>query len=817
MTPPEFAGLEVLDLRSPDGEAHGRWRALCERSFGLDGEADAAARTIVEAVRERGDVAVAELTERFEGRTLAPDAFEISMADARAALDGLDVDLRRALEHAADRVRRFHAIQARALTTTGIDAPGERLHSRVTPLRRVAVYAPGGTAAYPSSVLHTAIPAKVVGVREVVLLTPRPSPVVLAAAAIAGVDRVFQIGGAQAIAAVAFGTGVVPRVDKIVGPGNAYVTAAKRIVFGRCDIDSIAGPSEILVVADDGADPELVAADLISQAEHDVQASPVLLCTSPQLAARVDAALLRQLEDLPRRAIARAALRDQGAAVIVADRRALAEQADAYAPEHLELLVDDPESLAASITRAGAIFSGPYTPEAAGDYTAGPSHVLPTAGGAGFSSPLGCWDFVRYTSVLSLDESALRRQAETITRLARAEGLEGHARAVERRVEVRGSASERARESAADAGDWRRHLRPTLAPLEVYDVPPSSAPSRMHANECPEPWPESVRSALADVLAELELNRYPDTSGRTLRSVLAERHRCSPDRIVLGNGSDEIISMLLTALSGSHPARGGGHLVIPTPTFVMYAHCARVLGIAVDEVPLTDDLQLDMAGMRAALARDGGAAICFLARPNNPTSSLWPAGQIIELIHAFPGTVFVVDEAYAAYDPGCSMWTEPGWPRAPSNYVHMATLSKVGLAALRVGYCIADPELALALNKVRHPYNVSQTSIALAQTVLTRFADVQDRLIATAIANRERLVALLRRLDDAELFPAHGNLVLVRFPSNERAQGLHAQLAEAGVLVKDLTAVPKLAGCLRISVGTNEDLERLAAALDLPT
>ncbi|MCA9680699.1 MAG: histidinol dehydrogenase [Myxococcales bacterium] len=434
MTASEFTGLKILDLRSADAEAHAHWRSLCERSFGLDGEADAAARTIIDQVRRDGDQAVVELTERFEGRRLTPEDFELPLSAAREALASLEPELRASLEQAAARVQAFHALQAAALVSTGQSLPGEVLHSRVAPLQRVAVYAPGGTAAYPSSVLHTAIPAKVAGVAEIILLTPRPSPVVLAAAAIAGVDRIFAIGGAQAIAAVAYGTATVPRVDKIVGPGNAYVTAAKRLVFGRCDIDSIAGPSEILVVADGGADPALIAADLLSQAEHDVQASPVLLCTSVELARQVDAALLEQLKTLPRADIARAALAGQGAAVIVEDRDQLIEQANAYAPEHLELLVDQPRELAARINRAGAIFIGPFTPEAAGDYTAGPSHVLPGAGGARFSSPLVCWHFVRYTSILELGREQLAEQGRAITTLARAEGLEGHARAVEQRL-----------------------------------------------------------------------------------------------------------------------------------------------------------------------------------------------------------------------------------------------------------------------------------------------------------------------------------------------------------------------------------------------
>jgi histidinol-phosphate aminotransferase len=349
---------------------------------------------------------------------------------------------------------------------------------------------------------------------------------------------------------------------------------------------------------------------------------------------------------------------------------------------------------------------------------------------------------------------------------------------------------------------WQRHLRSSLAELSVYDVPPAEGGARLHANECPEPWPEHVMQALADVVHGLELNRYPDTSGRTLRRVLAQRHDCDPERVVLGNGSDEIISILLTALSGQPDPV----LVTPAPTFVMYAHSARVLGYEVREVPLDDALELDPDGMRAALA---GATICFLARPNNPTSSLWDAALIEALIEEFPDTIFVVDEAYAAYSPGASLWRAD----RPENYVHMCTLSKVGLAALRVGYAIACPELALALNKVRHPYNVSQTSIALAQTVLSRFPDVQAEMIGRAIANRDRLVEILGTLPDAHLYPAHGNKVLVRLSDTARAKALVAGLAEHDVRIKDVTGVPGLAGCIRVSVGTSEELDLLARAL----
>jgi histidinol dehydrogenase len=426
-----FPGLPRIDLRDPaDGGARDLWRRHCSRAAGISGEADEAAARIIAEVRARGDEAVVELTRRFEGRKL--DRLELDRAAWLEAAARAPTSVRAALEDAIERVRRFHRTQLQQ--TTSLDRDGARLSSRVSALRRVAMYVPGGTAAYPSSVVMSGVPAKVAGVNELFMLTPRPTDEVLLAAELIEIDRIFVIGGAQAIAAAAIGTEQVPRVDKIVGPGNAYVTAAKRQVYGLCDIDSIAGPSEILIVADDGADPGLAAADLISQAEHDTLACAVLVTTSPDLVERVDAALREQLTDLPRRDMAIEALTEHGAGIIVDDRGAMIAAANAYAPEHLELLVEDAAHMAEKIHSAGAIFVGPWTPEAAGDYTAGPSHVLPTAGAARFASPLGVWDFVKYTSILELAPDALRQQAEAIVTLARAEGLEGHARAVERRI-----------------------------------------------------------------------------------------------------------------------------------------------------------------------------------------------------------------------------------------------------------------------------------------------------------------------------------------------------------------------------------------------
>ncbi len=333
--------------------------------------------------------------------------------------------------------------------------------------------------------------------------------------------------------------------------------------------------------------------------------------------------------------------------------------------------------------------------------------------------------------------------------------------------------------------------------------------ARLHANECPEPWPLHVMDALADVVRNVELGRYPDVSGRAVRTRLGDRHGVDPSRVVLGNGSDEVIFLLLTALSGPDAQA----ILIPRPTFVMYGHTARVLGLEVRETSLTSDFQLDEAGMRAQLER-GGVALCFLARPNNPTSSLFNADLIQRLVADHPDTVFVVDEAYAAYSPGCSLFD----PDAPSNRVHMTTLSKVGLAALRLGYCIAAPELAFALNKVRHPYSVSQTTLALADTVLGRFADVQADMVARTTANRERLVRILGTIPRAHVYPAHGNLVLARVGTNEDAARIQSVLAQRGVLIKNVAGGGEhLSGCIRVSPGTDAELDRLERALGNPT
>jgi histidinol dehydrogenase len=418
------------------------------RSGGVDPEVLSVAARIVEDVRQRGDEAVREYTERFDGADIA--VMRVTSEEIEAAVASVPAEFRDAIAAAAASIEEFHERQVPQSWFTTQDS-GIFVGQKVTPLRRVGIYVPGGRACYPSSVLMNAIPAVVAGVEEIAMVVPPQAdgtvnPYTLAAAAEAGVSEIYKVGGAQAIAALAFGTASVPRVDKITGPGNAYVAAAKKLVLGDVGIDMIAGPSEVLVLADETAEPAFVAIDLMAQAEHDPRACTFLVTTDPTLPDEVEEALEILLEEAPRADIIRRSLTDNGLIVIVADEVAALDVANQVAPEHLEVMMADPLELLGSIRNAGAIFLGPWTPEAVGDYVAGPNHVLPTGGTARFSSPLSVDDFVKKSSVISYSREALEADGPTVMAIAAAEGLEAHADAVALRLEI-------AAEVDADDGD----------------------------------------------------------------------------------------------------------------------------------------------------------------------------------------------------------------------------------------------------------------------------------------------------------------------------------------------------------------------------
>ena len=432
----------IRQLDSADKDFQARLMDVLAFEAAEDEAIDRAAATILADVRQRGDSAVLEYTNKFD-RLSATDMpmLEIPRAELKDALNSLAPERRAALQAAADRVRVYHERQKKECGSDGFtftEADGTVLGQKVTPLDRVGIYVPGGKAAYPSSVLMNAIPAKVAGVAEVIMVVPTPdgvkNPLVLAAAEIAGVDRVFTIGGAQAVAALAYGTQTIPQVDKIVGPGNAYVAAAKRRVFGVVGIDMIAGPSEILVLADGSTDPDWVAMDLFSQAEHDELAQSILVCPDAAYLAQVADSVNRQLDDMPRKAVIRTSLTNRGAMIKVRDMDEACDIANLIAAEHLEISADEPQRWADKIRHAGAMFLGRYSSESLGDYCAGPNHVLPTSRTARFSSPLGVYDFQKRSSILHVSQAGAQTLGRVAAELAYGEGLQAHARSAEFRM-----------------------------------------------------------------------------------------------------------------------------------------------------------------------------------------------------------------------------------------------------------------------------------------------------------------------------------------------------------------------------------------------
>jgi histidinol dehydrogenase len=425
-----------LDAAAPDFRA--RLGNLLAFNDATDSAVQNAVSEILAAVKARGDAAVIEYTTRFD-RLNAPDmaALELSQDDLHAALAKLPLRLEQALRKAAERIRVYHEKQ-RQESWTYSEADGTVLGQQVTPLDRVGLYVPGGKAAYPSSVLMNAIPAKVAGVKELIMVVPTPDGVrndlVLAAAAVAGVDRVFTIGGAQAVAALAYGTASIPQVDKIVGPGNAYVAEAKRRVFGIVGIDMIAGPSEILVICDGKTDPDWIAMDLFSQAEHDELAQSILICPDAAYLDAVEASIRKLLPTMPRQEVITASIGNRAGLILCRDLDEAAEIANVIAPEHLELSIEDPAAMLPKIRHAGAIFMGRNTCEALGDYCAGPNHVLPTSRTARFSSPLGVYDFQKRSSLIHVSAEGARTLGEIASALAYGEGLQAHGRSAEYRM-----------------------------------------------------------------------------------------------------------------------------------------------------------------------------------------------------------------------------------------------------------------------------------------------------------------------------------------------------------------------------------------------
>jgi len=808
----------IRRLSSTDPDFSAALASLLAYEAQTDASVAVAVEAIVSDVRARGDEALLDYTRRFDRLTIASAAaLELSPAELRAALAGLPRAEREALEAAAERVRSYHERQL-AHSWDYVEPDGTRLGQRITPLDRVGLYVPGGKAAYPSSVLMNAVPARVAGVGELVMVVPTPdgarNSMVLAAAAIAGVDRVFTIGGAQAVAALAYGTATVPAVDKIVGPGNAYVAEAKRRVFGTVGIDMIAGPSEILVLTDGSVDPDWVAMDLFSQAEHDELAQAILLCPDAACIERVHQSIARLLPGMSRRAVIERSLADRGALICVRDMEEACSIASGIAAEHLEIIATEPRRWADRIRHAGAIFLGPYASESLGDYCAGPNHVLPTMRTARFSSPLGVYDFQKRSSMIEIARPAAQTLGRIASVLARGEGLEAHARSAELRLDaqpapdaaplagVAGQAVAGSRDVATSDLEQRLAalIRTDVREMASYHVPSSAGLVKLDAMENPYRLPESLRAALGARLADALINRYPVPSYAGLKQAIALRLGVPTGYdVLLGNGSDELITMLCVAT-----ARPGAVVLAPVPSFVMYEVSAKLAGSRFVGVPLASDLSLDLPAMLAAIARHR-PAIVFLAYPNNPTGNCFDTSQVEAILAASPGLV-VLDEAYQPF--ALDSWM----PRLPAhpNMLVMRTLSKLGLAGLRLGYLSGHQRWLTELDKVRPPYNIGVLNEVAAEFALEHMP-VFDAQAAEIRAERARLYTALQSVAGASPIASQANFLLVRVADSAAVQ---RRMRELGVLVKDVGKMhPVLANCLRVTVGAPDENQAMLAAL----
>ncbi|WP_317197781.1 histidinol dehydrogenase [Hymenobacter siberiensis] len=771
------------------------WATLQQRPAAAEAPQVAArVRAIFEQVRAGGDAALLTLAAELDKATLT--SLLVSEAEFAAAAAQVPAELQAAIRQAKTNIEAFHTAQ-REPELRVETMPGVMCSRRAVPVQRVGLYVPGGSAPLFSTLLMLGVPARLVGCPEVVVCTPPQadgsvSPVILFVAQLLGIDKVVKAGGAQAVAALALGTASVPAVDKIFGPGNRYVTAAKQLAAAECGvaIDMPAGPSEVLVIADASANPAFVAADLLSQAEHGPDSQVVVLSDSSAVLEQVQAEVARQLALLPRRDVAAQAL-ESSRAILLADANRMLEFSNQYAPEHLILATDNADALAAQVTNAGSVFLGHLTPEAVGDYASGTNHTLPTSGYARQYSGVSLDSFVKKITFQRLSAEGLQAIGSVVETMAEAEGLAAHARAVTLRL----ASLDANNPTTAPANPYAGLIRPSVVRMQPYssarDEFEGMAPVMLDANE------NSLGSVGPD-----DFSRYPDPHQRAIKADLARLKGVMPNQIFLGNGSDEAIDLLvrLTCMPGQDA------IVICPPTYGMYEVAANLNDVRVERLPLTADFQLpaDAAEKLAA----SNAKLVFLCSPNNPTGNLLAQEAVETILRSFRGLV-IVDEAYADFADAPSWITRLAeFPRL----VVMQTFSKAwGLAGLRLGVAYASAELIAYLDKIKPPYNISaatQQHALAALAAASRLPEMRTELLE----GRRWLFAQLAEVAIVEhIFSSDANFLLVRFTVD--ATAVYDQLRSRGIVVRNRTTQPGCAGCLRLTVGTTAENSQLVQAL----
>jgi len=763
-------------------------------------------RPVCEDVRDRGAAAVREYTARFDGVDLPTS--RVPAQALAGALATLSPQLRGALEEMVRRVRPVHEAQRPADHVTAI-GDGARVTERYVPVDRAGVYVPAGTVPLPSSVIMNVIPAQVAGVGRIAVASPPrrewgglPAPAIMAACALLGIDEVHAVGGAQAVAMFAYGTADCAPVDVVTGPGNAYVTAAKRLLAGAVGVDAEAGPTEIAIIADHTADPRFVAADLVAQAEHGPLAACLLITTDPGLAERTEAELALQVASTRHQDTVRAALGGQSACVLVDDTAAALAVSDVWAPEHLEIQTADAASLAARVRNAGAVFVGPYAPVSLGDYLAGSNHVLPTGGTARHTAGLSVLAFMRGIHVVDCSAAALAEAAPYIDALGAAEDLAAHVAAVRVRV---GEGQEMPAHRTRAAGP---PIRPDLAGRSPYGAPQLDVPVRLNTNENPFPPPPVLVQAITDAVAGVagSLNRYPDRDAMALRAELAAYlgHGLTARQVWAANGSNEIIQQLLQVFGGHGRSALGFE-----PSYAMHPLISRATGTRWISGAREDDFGLD-AGRTVHAVREHQPDLVFLTSPNNPTGTGLPLAVIEAVCEAAPGMV-VVDEAYAEFAREGTETALALLPRFPRLVVTRTMSKAFALAGARVGYLAADPGVIDALLLVRLPYHLSAQTQATARAALAH----ADGLLATVADLRAERDSLVDWLRGRGLAAADSDANFVLFGRFGDSHAVWQGLLDRGVLVREVGPP----GWLRVSIGTPAEMaafrDALAEVLDI--
>lgn len=759
--------------------------ALLERSFSNDARVADTVQAMLREVRRDGDEALRRYAKQFD--QVALEQLEVPRELWRRALSSLDPAVRSGLERAARNLERVARASVPAPMELEVE-PGVVVGRRADPLARVGVYAPGGRAAYPSSVLMGAVPARAAGVGEVVLCSPPgrdglPSAVVLAAAELAGVSRVFAVGGAGAIAAMAFGTQSVPRVDRIVGPGNAWVAEAKRQVASDVGIDSPAGPSEILVIADERAEPARIVSELLAQAEHDDDACCVALVPGASLAEAVLEAIAARLPLEPRRATIEAALRTRGAVLTVSSLEEAIEFANAFAPEHLQLALSAPEPALAKVRNAGTVFVGSASSVAFGDYLTGANHVLPTAGAARRFSGLSALDFVRFTTWQRVSPAGAESMSADVVALATSEGLPAHARAAAI-LSLRGErvAEGRVRTSAAF------RPKPNLAAVERYV--PTRPPCEIDLTDNTNLFgaPDALRRAL-ELAPAAAVSRYPSPYSDALRTALAAYAGVRKEEVVTGCGSDDLLDASMRAF-----ASPGDVLAYCPPTFGIVPTFGRANGL----VPVA--AKLDVEALRQT-----GARVIYLCSPNNPTGEVLRAGFVDELL-ARTDAVVLLDEAYGEFaNPEQSLLT-----RRHPRLVVVKTLSKAfALAGLRVGWAVGDADTIGELEKTRGPYKVGGVAEGAALAMLGEREWVWRCVEETRVLRARFAGELVAR--GFRPLASEANFLLV--PVGRPVDEVTSRMRERGVSVRGFKALEGIGDAVRITIAPWPMLEACLSAL----